>query len=116
MKRILHPFLGALLSLLLAVTGLGMATARGSAGAPGQITVCTGTGPVMISLDAAGHPNDIPRYCPERALALLAAVAMAQPPVIRPFRVMRAVAVTLILPEVPMLPRTTSSRDPPRPV
>lgn len=55
------------LSLLLAVTGLALAMARGE-----MAVICAGgVGPTIVPLDEAGGS----RFCPDAGLALLAAVA-----------------------------------------
>ena len=72
---LLRPYLALMLALLLAVTGAALAVARGAPTPAGQMVICTGTGPVMVYLDADGQPTEAPRYCPEAGLALLNAVA-----------------------------------------
>lgn len=63
------------LILLLVVTGQGLAVARGTPVAAGQITLCTGSGPVMVFVDDKGQPTAPPHYCPDGALALFNMVA-----------------------------------------
>ncbi|MEY8842253.1 hypothetical protein AB9K41_24760, partial [Cribrihabitans sp. XS_ASV171] len=72
------------LALLLALTGQGLAQSRGMSAAVGQMTLCTGTGPVVVYVDDQGQPTKAPHYCPDFALALMAALlpdpASAAPP------------------------------------
>ena len=50
-----------------------MAVARGLPGPSGQMVICTGTGPVMVSVDADGAPVGTPHICPDAALSLIQA-------------------------------------------
>ncbi|PRY92497.1 hypothetical protein [Donghicola tyrosinivorans] len=70
--------LSLVLAMLMAFTAVHMGFIRGQAPAVGQITLCTGHGPVDIQVDADGNPTKA-RYCPECALHLLAAAAPWQP-------------------------------------
>ncbi len=69
--RSLLPFA---LSLLVIVTGQGVAASRGVDRAVGQMVLCTGTGPVVVYMDKDGQPTRAPHYCPDYALSLLGAV------------------------------------------
>ncbi|MFC3613930.1 hypothetical protein ACFORG_09195 [Lutimaribacter marinistellae] len=82
MKRCLSILSAYCLALLLALTGQGLAQSRGMSTAAGQITLCTGTGPVVIYVDDQGQPAPAPHYCPDFALSLLGALLpeRAQPP------------------------------------
>lgn len=71
MKRALRLHCAVLLALLLVVTGQAAAVARGMPAAQGQITICSGTGPVMIHVDARGVPTAPPHLCPDAALSLI---------------------------------------------
>lgn len=66
-----RPLCALLLALVLAFTGQGMAVARGAPGPDGSMVICTGTGPVMIYLDADGTPTSPPHLCPDCAMSLL---------------------------------------------
>lgn len=70
-----QEFLGLALVFLLALTGQGMAVARGAGGPSGTLELCTGTGPVMVYLDENGAPIGPPFICPDWALTLLSHVA-----------------------------------------
>ncbi|WP_299659052.1 hypothetical protein [uncultured Ruegeria sp.] len=78
MSGYFRRFLPFLLSLLVILTGQGLAVSRGIDRAVGQMVLCTGTGPVVVYMDAGGQPTQAPHYCPDYALALLGAVHQAQ--------------------------------------
>nr|WP_251134554.1 hypothetical protein [Falsiruegeria litorea] len=63
--------------MVLALTAQGLAQSRGVSMAQGQIEICTGTGPVMVYVDADGQPTQAPHYCPDFALTLLSALGVA---------------------------------------
>lgn len=62
------------LSLLVGLTGQGLANSRGMNAAVDQMEICTGTGPVILYVDADGQPTAPPHYCPDFALMLLGAL------------------------------------------
>lgn len=90
MKHLLRPLSGLCLAVLLIVTAQSVAVARGMPGPAGHMVLCTGSGPVMIFVDANGTPTDPPQYCPEGALALLGAVALTAMADARPQGMSRA--------------------------
>lgn len=68
------------LILCLALTGIGLGAARGTAMRDGHVVICTGQGLVVMDHPAApGHPH----LCPDMALSLLVAVPTL-PPAIGP--------------------------------
>lgn len=75
MKRGVRTYLGVLLALMLAFTGQSMAVARGMPGAAGEVVLCTGQGPVTITVDENGQPTGKPHICPDFALSLFAFAA-----------------------------------------
>lgn len=79
MKPILRTYLAITLSLILVLTGQSMAVARGKPDPSGQMVICTGTGPVMISVDARGNPAGPTHICPDAALSLIQADFAASP-------------------------------------
>ncbi|WP_245222580.1 hypothetical protein [Ruegeria sp. HKCCSP351] len=79
MRPVVTRFLPYALSLLLVLTGQGLAMSRGMDKAVGQMVLCTGTGPVVVYMDENGQPTAPPHYCPDYAISLLGAVAVAQP-------------------------------------
>lgn len=77
MTAIRHHILPWLLSLLIALTGQAAAVAHAAPGPSGQIELCTGSGPVMVYVDANGTPVGDPVYCPDFALSLILALDLA---------------------------------------
>ncbi|NOD77029.1 MULTISPECIES: hypothetical protein [unclassified Ruegeria] len=77
-------FLPFVVSLLLMLTGQGVAMSRGMDTAVGQMVLCTGTGPVVVYMDESGRPTAPPHYCPDYALSLMGAIAAAYPPMPAP--------------------------------
>jgi len=65
------------LSLTLGVASVALAVARTDGGLSRQITICTGQGAAVISLDASGNPIRALHHCPE----CLISVTFALPPV-----------------------------------
>ncbi|WP_393935077.1 hypothetical protein [Roseovarius sp. S1116L3] len=51
-----------------------MALARNAPGASAVLTICSGTGPLSIVVDAEGQPMGAPHICPDCALAALGAI------------------------------------------
>ncbi len=72
---VFRTYLVLMLAVVLALTGVGLAAARGGPDAAGRIEICTGTGPVMILVGEDGQPV-APRICPDQALSLLNAVSV----------------------------------------
>ncbi len=79
MKTVLNRFLPLALSLLVMLTGQGVAASRGMDRAVGQMVLCTGSGPVVVYMDAEGQPAQSPHFCPDYALTLLGAIAVPEP-------------------------------------
>ena len=93
MRRILRPYLGLLLALMLALTGQSMAMARGASSPVGEMELCTGTGPITILVDENGQPTGPAHICPDCALSLFAAIATDDTQPLRPLG--RVVVLTL---------------------
>jgi hypothetical protein len=68
----MRPYLGFFLALLLALTGQSMVVARGMPDAAGNIVLCTGSGPMVVSVDENGQPVGAPHICPDFAASLFA--------------------------------------------
>jgi hypothetical protein len=95
MPRFAHQFLCLSLALLLAATGLVAASARGQTVVNGQVVIlCSGGGPVQLSLDASGNTTGPAHLCPDLALGLLAALDLPQPGLYRPQGQVEAVHLT----------------------
>lgn len=56
-----------ILALVMVLTSEAMATARVTPTAAGLIDLCTGTGPIMVAVDANGQPVGHPHICPDYA-------------------------------------------------
>lgn len=74
MTKITRIFLNLVLSLSLVLTGQSMAMARGMSPAADQIVICTGSGPMVMTVDAEGNPTAPSHLCPDCALNLLQGV------------------------------------------
>ena len=97
------------LALMLALTGQSMAVARGASAAMGQMVLCTGAGPVAIYVDAQGKPTSAPHICPDSALNVAMADAVAL--VAAPMRIVVFVAPSLYFPTADV-PRRKMRHDP----
>lgn len=62
------------LALLITVTSVTFAAARGQSPAVGTMEICTGTGPIHILVDENGEPTGGVMICPDFALAFFADV------------------------------------------
>lgn len=67
MTRLRSPLLGLLLALVMVLTSQSMAAARTMPGPSGQIELCTGSGPLMVSVDDQGQPVGLAHICPDFA-------------------------------------------------
>jgi hypothetical protein len=76
--RPLRPALALCLALLLAVTSVSLAVARGQAPPAGEIVICTGLGLQSVAVDAQGRPVSRPHICPD-GVAAIAALALPFP-------------------------------------
>ncbi len=74
MRPARKTILCVVLSAMVILTGLGVASSRGIDKVAGQMVLCTGAGPVVVYMDKDGQPTQAPHYCPEFALSLLGAV------------------------------------------
>ncbi|MBR9843632.1 MAG: hypothetical protein GYB25_10750 [Rhodobacteraceae bacterium] len=82
MNRLRQP-LAILLVAVLVLTGHSMAIARGMPMPADQIELCTGSGPVMMAVDAEGNPTGPAHICPDFSLSLLNAVAVPEVVLVR---------------------------------
>lgn len=108
-----RSYLGVFLALLLALTGQSMAVARGTPNAAGQIVMCTGTGPTVVSVDDTGQPVGPPYICPDFATSLFAATYLPPAVPVRPLTralVLPLPARTLV---VSLKAPSASARGPP---
>lgn len=77
------------LLLMVALTSVQLAAARGQSPAVGTMEICTGTGPVHIVVDENGEPTGGVMICPDYALAFYADLNLSAPD-IRPADIWRA--------------------------
>jgi hypothetical protein len=100
----------------LVMSGIGAAQTRGAATATGQMVICTGTGTVVIHVDARGEPTAAPHICPD-CLPVLAGQEVDAPEVPEGALLIAAVRAPLtarIMPHADGI--TPPSRAPPRTV
>lgn len=79
MKHRFRSSFGFLLAVVLAVTGLSVAHARGQASPAGSMVICQGLTVVTVLVDGEGQPVDQPHVCPDAALALFLQAGIEQP-------------------------------------
>jgi hypothetical protein len=84
-----HSLTALGLCLVLALTSLTLAGARGTAQSVDQIVLCTGAGPVSVPVDANGQPTGPSHLCPD-CLPTLIAGPPATPDTTRAMAVTRA--------------------------
>ena len=65
MKLHLRSYLTMFLVLAVTLTAHSAGAMRGMRDATGQIVICSGTGPVVIYVDADGQPARAPGNCPD---------------------------------------------------
>lgn len=87
--RALPTMIAALLAVILALTSVTMAVARGQTRVAGQVVLCSGYGVVVLDLDAAGNPlggsgedagggpAGTVHLCPDMVLSMLVALPLA---------------------------------------
>lgn len=63
-----------MLAVLLALTSVQMAVARGSAAPAGTMVLCVGGGVVTVSVDAEGNPTGPVHLCPDCVMSLIVAL------------------------------------------
>jgi hypothetical protein len=101
------------LALTLVLTSQAFALARGQAAAAGQMVICTGTGFVMLTVDADGNPTGPAHVCPD-AIAVLG--ALVPPPALPVRPAVLATRVTGPAADAPLLstaPQGAQARGPP---
>lgn len=92
MNRIFaRSVLTVLMAVVIALTSLTMAVARGQTRIAGEIVICTGYGVTTISVDENGEPTGPVHICPDMVLAMMAAIDTPVPDFTRPETVTRAV-------------------------
>lgn len=110
----LTRLLGLSLALLIAVTSQQMAMARGmTKDAAGQVILCTGQGPTVVTLNAQGNPIGPVHICPDCALTFadcLADISVGTAPLVHIQTLPQTPVRTL---QIAPIPTTAYARGPP---
>lgn len=102
------------LALMIAVTSQQMAMARGvMKDAQGQVILCSGQGPIVVTLDAQGDPIGPVHFCPDCALKVLAYVDVPITVKTRVIHIQTLTQTTVQTPEILLIPIPAQARDPP---
>ncbi len=102
------------LALLIAVTSQQMAMARGlTKDARGQVILCTGQGPTVVTLNAQGEPIGPVHICPDCALTLMAYVDAPIAVETRVVHIQTLAQTFVSTPQILVIPITSQARDPP---
>ena len=111
---LLRPLSGLLLALLMALTSVTMAVARGQAPMGDPVEICGGYGQVFVTLDANGQPAAPRHACPE---CLGGVTALDLPgitqAVTRPQSLVRVAFATITVIASSLPPPQASARGPP---
>ena len=95
----LRPLFVLGLAIVMAVTSVTMAVARGSAPMGPTLIICADGGAQMVTLDALGRPVPVTHACPDCVAAVAAQVLTGFYPAPRrpdfPSRALRPVAITI---------------------
>ena len=87
----------ALMVVILALTSLTMAVARGQTYVAGEVVICTGYGVTTISVDENGDPTGPVQLCPDMVLAMMSALDTPAPSVSRPEGSTEVIALAAIV-------------------
>ena len=113
MWTFMRPVLVGIIALILALTSLTMAVARGQTYVAGEVVICSGYGMVTLTVDENGQPAGPVHLCPDMVLGLIAAIATDPPALTRP----EGAVVVLMAQSVPSLLSRAApvarARDPP---
>lgn len=74
MNRLLNPATALLLGLVLAMTSVSMAVARGGMSMSGTMILCIDAGQQVLPLGPDGQPQDVSHACPDCTIGALALV------------------------------------------
>ncbi|MCR9109891.1 hypothetical protein [Marivita sp. XM-24bin2] len=104
------------LAVLVALTSVQFAAARGQSPAVGVMEICTGTGPLHILVDETGDPTGGVMICPDYAMAVFADV-WTQSPELGRVKLWHAVWLPRsAVDAASILEKTAQARGPPAPV
>ncbi|MFZ5962441.1 hypothetical protein ACOXXX_05770 [Thalassococcus sp. BH17M4-6] len=84
MMSLFRSLTACALALVLALTSLQMAAARGAGGPAGMMELCLGQGVVTVAVDAQGKPTGPVHFCPDCVMSLIVALDDTPPTVSRP--------------------------------
>jgi len=113
MTMVIRQYTAITLAIMLALTGQAMAVARGASSTTEQMVICSGNGPVTLSVDENGQPTGPAHICPDCALSLLVSIDMEPQFPARPIGrkgTLEFVTSSLVAPQFFVL---ASARDPP---
>ena len=83
-QRVMRSVLSAAMAVILAVTSLTMAVARGETRMGTEIVICTGYGITTVTVDEEGNPTGPVHLCPDMVLGMMAALDTPPPVFTRP--------------------------------
>ncbi|MEZ5911565.1 MAG: hypothetical protein R3D84_04450 [Paracoccaceae bacterium] len=106
MTRWLRPLAGFALALILALTSLTLASARGQLVRGQIVEICSTNGLIQLELDENGKPVGRPHLCPDLVLSVFSDAGLAPDPVAAPASLARRHEVLA----VPRLASTTAAR------
>lgn len=72
MNRLLNPATALLLGLVLAMTSVSMAVARGGMSMSGAMILCINADQQLVPIGPDGKPMDVPHACPDCTMGALA--------------------------------------------
>ncbi|WP_193140594.1 hypothetical protein [Meridianimarinicoccus sp. MJW13] len=75
MLSLIRLVVGLCLIVLVALTSLQLGLSRGTARVAGTVVLCTGTGPVAVTVDRDGQPVSRPHVCPDCVMSAMAGLA-----------------------------------------
>lgn len=105
--------IGLCMALILALTSGGMAVARGQTMAAGTMVLCTGSGPLVVPVDADGQPTGPAHVCPDCALSLIDAPSATGTTAVRILRATSASFSHVVKPAHGTATRAAQARGPP---
>ena len=76
MNRLLNPATALLLALMLAMTSVSMAVARGGMSMNGAMILCIDAGQQVVPLGPDGQPIEVSHACPD---CIIGALALTEP-------------------------------------
>jgi hypothetical protein len=83
MRLFARHMISVLMLLVVSITSVELAAARGQSPAVGTMVICTGTGPLHILVDENGQPTGGVMVCPDYALAFYAELDSTAPDALR---------------------------------